>query len=288
MPTVRTVKLAWRVKRIALYLFVAALVSFTALPIVYMVSTAFKPLDELFLYPPRFFVQKPTLRNFFDLLTATDASIVPFTRYIFNSVFVSAAIVAGTLAICSLGAYVLSKYRLPGANALFAVIISALMFTPQVTQIPTYMVISGLGMLDTYWSLVLPKLAVAYNIFLMKQFIDQIPDALLEAAHIDGASEWRIFWRIVMPVCRPAWATLIIFSFIGNWNDYFTPLVFTTSESMKTLPLALQTLAGGPGVVARSGAVAAGTLLVTLPPILIFLAFQKMVIHTMAYSGIKS
>ncbi len=281
-------KLFSRLNRALLYAFMIVLVGFTALPIVYMISTAFKPLDELFLYPPRFFVQKPTLRNFFDLLTATDSSIVPFTRYMFNSLFVSAAIVVGTLVICSLGAYVLSKFKLPGAGPLFAIIISALMFSPQVTQIPTYMVISGLGMLDTYWALILPKLAVAYNIFLMKQFIDQIPDPLLEAAHIDGASEWRVFWRIVMPVCKPAWATLIIFSFIGNWNDYFTPLVFTTSETMKTLPLALQTIAGGPGVVARSGALAAGTFLITLPPILIFIAFQKLVMNTMVYSGIKS
>jgi ABC-type glycerol-3-phosphate transport system permease component len=281
-------KLFSRLNRVLFYIAMAGLVGFTALPIVYMVSTAFKPLDELFLYPPRFFVQKPTLRNFFDLLTATDSSIVPFTRYIFNSVFISAAIVVGTLVICSLGAFVLSKFKLPGANALFAIIISALMFSPQVTQIPTYMVISNLGMLDTYWALILPKLAVAYNIFLMKQFIDQIPDPLLEAAHIDGASEWKVFWRIIMPVCKPAWSTLIIFSFIANWNDYFSPLVFTTSEAMKTLPLALQTIAGGPGVVARSGALAAGTFLITLPPILIFLAFQKMVMNTMVHSGIKA
>mgnify|MGYP001163051831 CR=1 FL=1 len=277
-----------RVNRGFVYLFMIALVGFTALPIVYMVSTAFKPLDELFLYPPRFFVMKPTLRNFFDLLTATDSSVVPFTRYIFNSLLVSAAIVTGTLLISSMGAYVLSKFKLPGAGPIFAVIISALMFSPQVTQIPTYMVISGLGLVNTYWALILPKLAVAYNIFLMKQFIDQIPDPLLEAVHIDGASEWKIYWRIIMPVCKPAWSTLIIFTFIANWNDYFSALVFTTSENMKTLPLALQTIAGGPGVVARSGALAAGTFLITLPPILIFLAFQKMVMNTMVHSGIKA
>ncbi|AZN43888.1 carbohydrate ABC transporter permease [Paenibacillus albus] len=265
-----------------------ALVGFTALPIIYMVSTAFKPLDELFLYPPRFLVHRPTMRNFFDLLTATDSSVVPFSRYIFNSVFVSSAIVGISLVVCSLGAYVLSKLKPPGARFIFAVILSALMFAPQVTQIPTYLIVSGLGLVNTYWALILPKVAVAFNIFLMKQFFDQIPDALIEAAHIDGASEWTIFWKVIMAVSKPAWATLIIFSFIGNWNDYFSALVFTTSETMKTLPLAIQTLAGGPGVVARSGALAAGTFLVTLPPIVIFLLFQKLVMNTMVYSGIKS
>jgi ABC-type glycerol-3-phosphate transport system permease component len=286
MPFSRT----WvsRLNRALVYLFISALVGFTAMPIVYMISTAFKPLDELFLYPPRFFVRQPTLRNFFDLLTATSSSVVPFTRYIFNSLFVAVSIVFGSLLICSLGAFVLSKFKLPGAGALFAVIISALMFSPQVTQIPTYMVISDLRLLDTYWALILPKLAVAYNIFLMKQFIDQIPDPLIEAAHIDGASQWKTFWRVVMPVCKPAWSTLIIFSFIGNWNDYFSALVFTSSETMKTLPLALQTIAGGPGVVARSGALASGTFLITLPPMLIFLLFQKMVMNTMIHSGIKA
>ncbi|WP_274362128.1 carbohydrate ABC transporter permease [Paenibacillus thermotolerans] len=281
-------KFVTRFNRGLLYVFMIALVGFTALPIVYMVSTAFKPLDELFLYPPRFFVQKPTLRNFFDLLTATDSSIVPFSRYIFNSLFVSGSIVAGTLFVSCLGAYVLSKFKLPGANALFAVILSALMFSPQVTQIPTYMIVSSLGMVNTYWALILPKIAVAFNIFLMKQFIDQIPDVLIEAAHIDGASEWKIFWKVIMAVSKPAWSTLIIFTFIANWNDFFSALVFTTSETMKTLPLAIQTLAGGPGVVARSGALAAGTFLITLPPILIFLLFQRLVMNTMVHSGIKA
>ncbi len=286
--TMSFTKFITRFNRGLLYAFMIALVGFTSLPIVYMISTAFKPLDELFLYPPRFFVQKPTLRSFFDLLTATDSSVVPFSRYIFNSLFVSVAVVLSSLVVCCLGAYVLSKFKPPGAGFIFSVILSALMFSPQVTQIPTYMIVSSLGLVNTYWALILPKIAVAFNIFLMKQFFDQIPDALIEAAHIDGASDWKIFWRVIMAVSKPAWATLIIFSFIGNWNDFFSALVFTTSESMKTLPLAIQTLAGGPGVVARTGALAAGTFLMTLPPILIFLLFQKLIMNTMVHSGIKS
>ncbi len=270
------------------YLFMFVLVAFTSLPLIYMVSSAFKPLDELFLYPPRFFVRKPTLRNFSELLTTLDSTAVPFTRYVFNSLFTTIVTVMGTVIICSMGAFALEKYDLPWANTIFNIVVAALMFSPQVTQIPNYLIVNKLGMINTYWSLIVPKLAVAYNLFLMKQFMEEVPDELLEAAKIDGARDFRIFWTIVMPMARPAWATLIVFSFVSNWNDYFSPLVFITSQTMKTLPLALQTIQGGPGQVARSGAMAAATFLTTLPTILIFLFMQSRVMETMAYSGIKA
>ena len=164
------------------------------------------------------------------------------------------------------------------------------MFSPHVTQIPNYVIVKGLHLIDTYWALILPKIAVAYNVFLMKQFLEQMPDALLEAARLDGANEWQAFWRIVMPYLKPAWATLVVFSFVSNWNDYFSPLVFTTSESMKTLPLAVQSIAGGPGAAALStmGAMAASTLLMTLPTIVVYTLMQGRVLKTMGYSGIKS
>lgn len=267
------------------YIFMGALVCFTMLPIVYLISTAFKPMDELFLFPPEFFVRRPTLRNFYDLLTALSSFTVPFSRYLFNSLFTTTATVLGTLIISSFGAYALSKFKLPGANTMFNIIIAALMFSPQVTQIPTYLLISKIGLVNTYWALILPKIAVAYNIFLMKQFIDQIPDSLIEAARIDGANEWEIFWKVVMPTCKPAWSTLIVFSFVSNWNDYFSPLVFTTSEQMKNLTLAIQTIGTS---IARSGAMAAATFLMTMPTIVIFVFMQKKVMDTMIYSGIKS
>jgi len=258
------------------------------LPIVYMVSTAFKPLEEMFLYPPRFFVRHPTLRNFADLLVAMDGLRVPFSRYLFNSLFVTVVIVTGSVILSSLAAYPLAKYpQMPGAKLFFTVVISALMFAPEVTQIPRYLIVDRLGMIDTYWGLIIPSLAGAYGLFLMKQFMEQLPVELIEAAKIDGASEWQVFWRVIMPLVRPAWITLIIFSFIGTWNDFFTPLVFTRSEQMKTLPLMLSSL-GGPGVVARYGAVAAASLVMTLPTLIVFVALQKYVMETMAYSGIKS
>ncbi|WP_129724530.1 carbohydrate ABC transporter permease [Xylanivirga thermophila] len=271
-----------------LYFFMLLLVAFTSLPLIYMICSAFKPLDELFLYPPRFFVKKPTLRNFSELLTTLDSTSVPFTRFVFNSLFTTAVTVFGTVIICSMGAFALEKYDLPWANTIFNIVVAALMFAPQVTQIPNYLIVNKLGLINTYWALIIPKLAVAYNFFLMKQFMEGVPNELLEAARIDGAKEFRIFWSMVMPMAKPAWATLIVFSFVSNWNDYFSPLVFITSQTMKTLPLALQTIQGGPGQVARSGAVAAATFLTVLPTILIFLFMQSKVMKTMAYSGIKA
>jgi ABC-type glycerol-3-phosphate transport system permease component len=271
------------------YLIISLLALFTLLPIVYMVSTALKPLEEMFLYPPRFFVRHPTLRNFAELLLAIDALMVPFVRYAFNSLFVATATVGASLVLSSMAAYPLAKYpRLPGGRLFFAVVVSTLMFAPEVTQIPRYLIVDRLNLIDTYAGLIIPSLAGSYGLFLMKQFMEQLPVELIEAAKIDGASEWAIFWKVVMPLVRPAWITLIIFSFIGTWNDFFTPLIFTRSEQMKTLPLAMSSIGGGPGVVARWGAVAAASLVVTVPTFVIFVLLQRYVMETMSHSGIKS
>lgn len=292
-PVSRTASLFYRkwlkgitVKKISLYIVMILLVIFTSAPIIFVISTAFKPLDELFLYPPRFLVMKPTFKNFNDLLMATDSSLVPFSRYLFNSVLTTVAIVFFSVVISSMGAFIISKYKLPGTAFIFAVIISALMFPPQVTAIPTYFVISNMGILNTYWALTLPKLAVPFNFFLVKQFMDQIPDQTLEAAKVDGANEWVMFWKIVMPFVKPAWMTVVIFSFIGNWNDFSTPLIYTTSEAMKTLPLAM--LGVSNGTVGRMGAAAAGAFVTVMPSIILFIILQRQVMDTMAHSGIKS
>lgn len=272
--------------RVITLVFLTVLALFMVLPLVYMVSTALKPLDELFLWPPRLLVQHPTLENFRNLIIATSALSVPFTRYIFNSGFVAVAAVSGIIVLGSMGAYPLSKHKtMPGRNLIFTTIIAALMFAPEVTQIPRYIVVANLGLIDTYWALILPQLASAYALFLMKQFIDQIPDEVLESARIDGAGEFRIFWRMIMPLAKPAWATLTIITFISTWNDFFGPLIFTRTEAMRTLPLAIATI--GSNSIARQGAVAAATFLTTAPPLLIFAYFRRRVIETMAYSGIK-
>ncbi|NLK75142.1 MAG: carbohydrate ABC transporter permease [Clostridiales bacterium] len=265
------------------------LVAFTALPLVYLVSTAFKPLDELFLFPPRFFVKHPTTKNFSDLLQALGSSTVPFLRYAFNSIVVTTITVVLTVIVSSLGAYSLVKLKPPGAKAIFSVILMALMFSPHVTRIPSYLVINNLGLINTYASLILPNIAVAYNIFLIKQFLEQYPDELIEAARIDGAREFFIFLKIVMPSLAPAWSTLVVFSFVSSWNDAFSPLIYITSQQMKTLPVALSTISGGAAgmSVGRAGAVAAATFLMTIPTVIVYTIMQGRVMETMQYSGIK-
>lgn len=290
-----TVKVIRRRKRIKIspghtifVMCMLALVCFTALPLVALISRAFMPLDELYIYPPRIFVRRPTLASFRDLLTSLTSTSVPFTRYIFNSLLTTVVTVVLSIFVCCSGAYGLSKFKPRGSSAMFAVITSALMFSTYVTQIPNYLIVTQLGLVNTYWALIIPKIAVAYNFFLVKQFADQLPDAVLEAARIDGASELYVFWHIAMPLLKPAWSTLAVFSFVSNWNDYFSALVYINKAAMKTLPLALQTLAGGAGVVARAGSVAAASLLTTMPTIIVFCIMRGRVMQTMTYSGIKS
>jgi len=270
-----------------LYIFLTLFGVIMLAPLVYMVSNAFKPTAELFLFPPRFFVINPTFKNFQDLLLATGTSLVPFPRYIFNSVVVSSCIVVFGVLIAAMAAYPLSKHKMPMKKTIFSMIVFALMFAPQVLQIPQFLVISKLGLIDSYAALIVPFLAVPVNLFLIKQFLDQIPDALIEASKIDGANEWIIFWKVIMPLLKPAMATLALFSFIAAWNDSFSANIYTTTEAMKTLPFALLTLSGGTGVVARVGTVAAASLLMVVPTILVFIITQRMVLQTMAHSGLK-
>ena len=274
---------------ILLYTIMLLLVAFTVLPLVYVVVTAFKPLDELFVFPPRFYVKNPTTKNFTDLVISLGSSTVPFTRYAFNSIVITTVVVLLTVMVSSLAAYSLVKFKPVGGKLIFDLILIALMFSPHVTKIPSYMIVNGLGLIDSYWALILPNIAVAYNCFLMRQFIQQYPDELIEAARIDGAGEFKIFIKMVMPALAPAWSTLVVFSFVSNWNDYFSPLIYVTSQAMKTLPLALQTISGGAAgmSVGRAGAVAASTLLMTAPTVILFTIMQGRVMETMTYSGIK-
>ena len=260
------------VKRSVVTVFMIFLVAFTALPLIYIVNAAFKPLDELFLFPPTFFVKHPTGKNFRDLVISLGSSTVPFLRYVFNSVFVSLCVVVGTVIISSTAAFALSKLELPFKAFWFNLIISALMFSNHVTTIPRYLVIESMGLYNSYTALILPQIAVAYNVFLMKQFLDQYPDQIMEAAHIDGAGDFLTFIKIVFPGQKPVVATMVVLTFVSCWNDFFSPLVYTSSQTMKTLPLALQTISGGAGAssVSRAGAVSAASLLMILPVIIIF------------------
>src|SRR4029453_12116742 len=204
------------------------------LPLVYAISNSIKPLEEIWFFPPRFLVNNPTLDNFRDLLAVMSDSWVPFSRYIFNTVFITAVGTAGHVVIASLCAYVLSKHKFPGKGIMFSTVVLSLMFSGVVTQIPNFIIISSLGWIDSYQAIIVPAFASSLGLYLMKQFMDQmIPDAILESARIDGASEWKIFWTIVMPMVKPAWLTLIIFSMQGLWGIGANH--FIQSEELKTL-----------------------------------------------------
>ena len=226
---------------------------FMALPLIYVVSTSLKPLNELFYFPPRFFVENPTLKNFKDLFIVLDGFDVPFSRYAFNSVMITVVVVSLIVILTSMAAYGLVKHKVPFANFIFSLILMGLMFPTYVIQIPNYLIVNSFKMVDTYWALILPKIAVAYNLFLVRQFMQQLPDSFLEAARIDGASEGKIFFKIVVPFLKPVMATLVVFSFVANWNDYFTPLIYIQDQALKTLPLAMQLISSG-NSIARAGA----------------------------------
>ena len=270
---------------IVFYAFMIAFAAFMLLPLLYMVVTAFKPLDELFLFPPRFFVRNPTLQNFSDLAATMNSNEVPFLRYVFNSVVVTIISVAGTVIVCCMGAFVAEKLKLKGMGIFSQIVVYALMFSVPAAQIPIYLIISNTGMLNTYWALIIPKLATPMFFFLYQQFVSQVENELLESAKLDGCTNFSIFLKIVVPMTKAAISTIIVFSFVGNWNDAFAPMIYINKQAMKTLPIILQTI--GTGGVARAGAGAAASLLTTAPVIIINVAMQSNILKTMAYSGIK-
>lgn len=273
-----------RAGSVLLFLFLAICAFFTAMPLIFSVVTAFKPLSELWRFPPTLFtVEHPTLTNFTELWTLMANSWVPLTRYVFNTVFITTAGTAGHVIFASMCAYPLAKHQFPGKRLYFQAVVLSLMFNATVTGIPNYLTLSGLGWIDTYLPMIVPAFGSSLGVYLMTQFMGQIPGALLEAGKIDGANEWVLFWRMVMPQVRPAWLTIMIFSVQSLWNMGANSFVYT--ESLKTLPYALsQVVAGG---IARAGVAAAVTVILMVVPIVIFVFAQSNIIQTMTSSGIK-
>lgn len=257
--------------------------AFFVFPLIYAINNSLKPLNEIFMYPPKLFVQNPTTDNFSDLFLLMGQSWVPFSRYIFNTVFMTLLGTIGHILFASMGAYALSKYRFPGSRFLFSLVVTTLMFSTYVTAIPNFIILSKLGMIDTYLAIIIPAWGSPIGFFLIKQFMDTVPDTLIEAAKIDGAKEWRIYWKIVMPIIRPAWLTAMIFSIQALWNNGGGAFIY--AEELKGLPAALgQITAGG---VARQGAGNAATVVMMIVPIFAFILTQSNIIETMASSGIK-
>ena len=268
---------------IALYLFLMLVAFVMAFPIIYAVSSALKPLDELYRFPPTIFARHPTLDNFSDLFVTMGKSWVTFSRYLFNTVFITFVGTAGHLIIASMGAFVLAKYDFPGNATFFRIVTVAMMFTGYVTQIPNYLILNRLGWIDTYWSIIIPAFASPMGLFLMKQFMEGLPSSLIEAAKIDGANEWKVFTGVVMPNVKPAWMTLIIFSVQALWNNRASTYIY--SEERKTLVYALQQIQSGG--IARTGQGAAVLVVVMFVPILIFIFSESQILETMASSGLK-
>ena len=257
---------------------------FMFLPMYYTVIQSLKPLDELWMYPPRFVVYNPSFKNFTDLFTLMNISWVPFSRYIFNTILTSVAGTFGHLLLASMAAYALAKIKFPGRNFMFQTVQMSLMFSATVTGIVNFIIISALGWLDTYWALIVPAWSSSLGLYLMKQFMDtSVNDSVLESARLDGAGEFRTFWVIAMPMVKPAWLTLIIYSFQGLWNAGASTYIY--SEQLKSFNYAIgQITAGG---IKRQGASAAATVIMMLVPITVFVVSQSNIIETMGSSGMK-
>ena len=257
---------------------------FMFLPMLYVVMQSLKPLDELWMFPPRFYVVNPTLSNFTDLFVLMNTSWVPFSRYIFNTVFVSVIGTTGNLFFSSLAAYAMAKIKFPGGKTMFKTVRTSLMFHSTVTGITSFMIMGALGWIDTYWARIIPAWATSMGLYLMKQFMEtNVNDSVLESARLDGASELRTYWTIAMPMVKPAWLTLIIFSFKDLWNAGAS--VYIQSEQLKSFNYAIQQImAGG---IKRAGAGAASTVIMMMVPIMVFVISQSNIIETMGSSGMK-
>ena len=257
---------------------------FMFLPMYYVVIQSLKPLDELWMFPPRFYVSNPTGKNFKDLFSLMSGSLVPFSRYIFNTVFTSVSGTFGNLFFSSLAAYAMAKIKFPGGQGMFRLVRTSLMFHQTVTAVCCFILMSAFKMIDTYWAIIVPAWATSLGLYLMKQFMESsVTDAVLESSRLDGASELRTFWVIAMPMVKPAWLTLIIYSFQDLWNKGAS--VYIHSEQLKSLNYAIQQITAGG--IKRAGASAAATVVMMMVPILVFVISQSNIIETMGSSGMK-
>ena len=268
---------------IAIFILLLLVGIFMLFPIYFSIIQSIKPLEELFLFPPKLYVMRPTSQSFEDMLKVAGSMDVPFSRYVFNSVFISVVVTATQLIFSSSAAYVLAKVKAPGIKAMNKIIEVALLFTSSVTYIVQYIVMAKMGIIDTYLALTLPFIATPMGLFLMRQFMGQIPESMIEAAKLDGASHLRICWQIVMPNVKPAWLTLMIFAFQGAWQ--ITGYLFVYSEQLKPIPIVMQQIAASG--MARAGVSYATVVVLMLPPMILFLILQSNVVETMAHSGLK-
>jgi ABC-type glycerol-3-phosphate transport system permease component len=266
------------------FLLLLVLASFMLLPFIYVINNSLKPIHELFLFPPRLFVQNPTFDNFLSMITIMNSSNVPFLRNLFNTVFITFVGTLGLVYFASLAAFVLAKFKFPLKNMLFNMIVLSLMFAPQVTAIPNFITMRSLGWIDSLLSIIVPAFAMPLGLFLMKQFMEtMVPDVIIESANIDGAGLLQTYFKIILPMVKPAWLTIVIFSIQSLWNT--TGGNFIYSEKLKPIQYVLQQILAG-GII-RTGVASAASVIMMIVPITAFILIQSNVVETMSTSGIK-
>lgn len=275
--------------QLKIMLMVLPLVIITGLPIVFIIFHAFKPMEELFAFPPQFITTNPTLDNFTKLFKASRSAGIPLSRYIFNSVIITATVVFSSLIFSTAAAYALSKLKFKGRNAMMQINQLALMFVPVAVMIPRYLVVNVLGLTNTYFAQILPLIPLPVALFLVKQFVDQVPQSLIEAAYMDGAKELQIYTKIIIPMIKPAIATAAILVFQQVWTNMEASNYYVNNDGLKTLAFYLNTLTSvsTTNTVAGQGMAAAASLILFLPNLILFCLLQRHVMNTMAHSGIK-
>lgn len=273
--------------QIKIIVIILPLVIFMAMPLIFIANHAFKPMEELFAFPPTFFVRNATLDNFTQLIKFSRTAGIPLSRYVFNSVIVTVLTVGASLLFTTCAAFALAKLKFKGRDMMMQINQIALMFVATAVLIPRYLVICQLGMIDTVLAHVLPLVAMPVALFLVKQFVEQVPDSLIEAAYMDGATEFQVYRKVIIPMIKPAIATASILVFQQVWTNMETSNYYINDDSMKTLTFYMNTLVNANNTVAGQGISAAATLIMFVPNLVLFIILQNSVMNTMAHSGIK-
>jgi multiple sugar transport system permease protein len=267
-------------ERLLLHALLAAGVVLTLAPLLWMLSASLMPAGEASVYPPRLVPSAITLEHYVDLFSRLNLA-----RYFFNSLVIAGAITLLSLLINSMAGYAFAKLRFAGRDRIFRALLSALVVPAQVAMLPLFLMLKQIGLINTWWGVIVPGMASIFGIFLIRQYALSIPDSLLEAARIDGASEFKIYWLVILPICRPILVTLAIFTFMGAWNDFMWPLIVLTDEAMYTLPVALANLLGEH--VQDTELMMAGSVLTILPVMLLFIFVQRAYIEGITAGSLK-
>lgn len=273
--------------QLKIILIILPLVIFMAMPLVFIANHAFKPMEELFAFPPTFFVRNATMDNFTNLMKFSRTAGIPLSRYVFNSIIVTGLTVGLSLLFTTCAAFALAKLKFKGRNLMMHINQIALMFVATAVLIPRYLVICQFGMIDTIWAHVLPLVALPVALFLVKQFVEQVPDSLMEAAYMDGATDFQVYRKIIIPMIKPAIATASILVFQQVWTNMETSNYYINADSMKTLTFYMNSLVNVNNTVSGQGIAAAATLIMFVPNLVLFIILQNSVMNTMAHSGIK-